>query len=189
MSTTVWRCLLTLAIIWLVAAMALVAVQWIRPTPRKFMEYVAGHPLQGLEATQRAVIIDHAARLLNGLNTRQRRELKESGILRTFFTQLTQEERRHFLSLTLPQGFRQMLVTLNEMEPAQRKKAVQRTLRSLESAEANEVGGNDIEQMFSKGLPIFNEVASPQVKADFAPVMEEVRRRKDLATGATPSTR
>lgn len=183
-----WRCLLALVIIWLVAAGALVVVQWYRPTPQKFINYVAEHPVRGLDDSKRAKIIAKSARILNGLNTNQRRELKESGTLKTFFAELTTEERRRFVRLTLPEGFRQMIATLNVMEPAQRKKIVQRTLRNLQNAEGNEFGtANDIEEMFSEGSSIFNEEASPQVILDFAPVIEAARgKQKDSVVRSAP---
>jgi hypothetical protein len=176
-------------IIWLVAAGALVVVQWYRPTPQKFINYVAEHPVRGLDEAMRAKIITKSAQILNGLNTNQRRELKERGALRTFFTELTTEERRRFVRLTLPEGFRQMIATLNVMEPAQRKKVVQRTLRNLQNAEGNEFGSaNDIEEIFSEGSSIFNEAASPQVILDFAPVIEAARnkQKKSSAKSALP---
>ncbi len=187
---TVLRCLLALVVIWSLAAGAIFAVRWSRPTPQKFVTYLTTHPLQGLSASDRAAIIDRAARLLNGLNSEQRIEVKKSGVLRTFFTQLTSEERRRFASLTLPAGFRQMIVTLNKMEPAQRKTIVQRTLRDLrrQSAVASELSGeDDIRAMISQGASIFEAEASPEVKIDFAPIFEEYRRtQKNPAGGAAP---
>lgn len=177
-------------VIWLLAAGAIFAVRWSRPTPQKFINYVASHPLQGLDVSRRVAIIDGAARRLNGLNSEQRLELKKSGVLRTFFTQLTSEERRRFANLTLPAGYRQMVVTLNKMDPVQRKKVAERTLRDLrrQSAVASELSGeDDIRAMISQGASIFEEEANPQVKLDFAPVFEEFRRtQKNPAVGAAP---
>ena len=186
----VWRCLLALVVIWSLAAGALLLVQRSRPTPQKFTSYVAEHPLEGLDASHRAVVIDHAGQLLNGLNTEQRRELKKGGVLRAFFTKLTREERRRFAELTLPAGFRQMVKTLNKMDPEQRKKVVERTLRDLrrQSAVASELSGeDDIRAMISGGSAIFEAEAHPQVKRDFAPVFEEYRRmQNNPAVGAAP---
>ena len=187
---TIWRCLLALVVIWSLAAGAIFAVRWSRPTPQKFMSYVAEHPLQGLKASGRMAVIERAARLLNGLNSEQRLELKKSGVLRTFFTQLTSEERRRFANLTLPAGYRQMVKTLNKMDPEERKKVAARTLRDLrrQSAVANELSGeDDIRAMLSQGASIFEQEASAQVKLDFAPVFEEYQRtQKDPAGGTAP---
>lgn len=161
-----------------------------RPTPQKFMRYVAEHPLEGLDASRRVAIIDRAGRLLNGLSSEQRLELKKSGVLRDFFTKLTREERRRFAELTLPAGFRQMVKTLNKMDPQQRKKVVERTLRDLrrQSALASELSEeDDIREMISRGSAIFEQEADPQVKLDFAPVFEEFQRmRANPAAGTAP---
>lgn len=187
---TIWRCLLALVVIWSLAAGAIFAVRWSRPTPQKFMSYVADHPLDGLDTSERMTIIDRAARLLNGLNSEQRIELKKSGALRTFFTQLASEERRRFASLTLPAAYRQMVVTLNKMDPVERKKVAERTLHDLrrQSAVASELGGeDDIRTMISQGASIFDQEASPQVKLDFAPVFEEFQRtQKNPPAGVVP---
>jgi hypothetical protein len=184
------RCLLALLVIWSLAAGALVAIQWSRPTPEKFMSYLAEHPIHGLDAGRRREIIEHAAGLLNGLNIEQRREIKRSGVLRTFFTQLTSEERRRFADLTLPAGFRQTVAALNKMDPEQRKRVVERTLRDLrrKSSIIDELSGeDDIREMVAQGSSIFEAEADPQVKLDFAPVIEEVRRQQaQSATVADP---
>lgn len=186
----IWRCLIALAVIWSLAAGAIVIVNRTRPTPQKFISYVTEHPLEGLGASERAAIVERAARLLNGLNTEQRREVKSSGILRTFFLRLDSEERRRFASLTLPAGFRQMIVTLNKMNPTQRKTVVERTLRDLrtQSQMANDLGGeDDIRVMLSRGAAIFDEEATPEVKADFAPVFEEFRStHQDISLEVAP---
>ena len=52
-------------------------MQKFRATPEKFIAYVAEHPLRGLDTARRAVIIEEAAGLLNGLNTNQRREVTD----------------------------------------------------------------------------------------------------------------
>ncbi len=187
---TIWRCLLALVVIWSLAAGAIFVVRWSRPTPKKFMSYVTEHPLPGLNASGRMAVIERAARLLNGLNSEQRLELKKSGVLRTFFTQLTSEERRRFANLTLPAGYRQMVKTLNKMDPVERKKVADRTVRDLrrQSAMATELSGeDDIRAMISQGASIFEQEASAQVKLDFAPVFEEYQRtQKDPAVGAAP---
>lgn len=184
----VWRCTLALVVIWSLAAGALLFIQRSRPTPEKFVRYVAEHPLEGLDASRRARIIDRAGQLLNGLNSEQRLELKKSGALKSFFMKLTSDERRRFAKLTLPAGFRQMIKALNQMSPEQRKRVVERTLRDLrrQSAVASELSGeDDIRDMISRGSSIFEEEAAPQVKLDFAPVFEELQRAQNRSAAGT----
>ena len=184
---TALRCLIVLALVWSLAAGAILLVDWTRPTPQKFISYVAAHPLDGLAPAERAKIIDGAAQNINGLSTEQRRELKKSGALKAFFIKLTSEERRHFAELTLPAGFRAMIKTLNKMDPEERQKLAERTLRDLRrgSDQADTFEKDDLETMLSGGSEIFDQEANPQVKLDFAPVFEEVQKKeKKLATEA-----
>lgn len=184
------RCLLALFLIWSLTAGAILIMDRTRPTPQKFIRYVGTHPLAGLTPGQRARIIDRAARMINGFSTEQRRELKKSGALRAFFMKLTTEERRRFAEMTLPAGFRAMVRTLNKMDPEERQKLAERTLRDMRrgSAVADELGEeNDLEITISRGAAIFEKEADPQVKLDFAPVFEEVReKQRKLATEAKP---
>ena len=177
---TALRCLLALFLVWSLAAGAILIVDKTRPTPQKFISYVAAHPLEALAPTERAKVIDRAARIINGLSTEQRRELKRSGALRAFFVKLTSEERRLFAELTLPAGFRAMIKTLNKMDPEERQKLAERTLRDMRrgSAQVDEFEKDDIENMISHGSQIFEKEADPQVKLDFVPVFEEVQQKQ-----------
>lgn len=179
----VWRCVLGLAAIWSVALSAIFAIQQARPTPKKFISFVAEHPLAGLDAAGRTAVIERAANLLNGLSFEQRQELKETESLRTFFTQMTADERSRFIARTVPESFHQLIAALNKMAPAERKRLVQRTLRNLRThgSEAALLSGDEeIRQMLSQGFATFSNEADPEVKLDFAPLIEEVQAR--LAT-------
>lgn len=185
----VWRCALGLAVIWSVALLAIFAIQQSRPTPKKFITYVAEHPLRSLDATGRAAIIERAAKLLNALSFEQRQELKGTQSLRSFFTQMTSDERSRFISRTVPESFHQMIAALNKMEPAERRRLVQRTLHNLRAyrSEADLLSADeDIQRMVSQGFVTFNNEADPQVKLDFAPLIEEVQARQSTQRG-TPA--
>ena len=176
------RCFLILVAIWSVATGVIFMIQSSQPTPQKFISYVAQHPLAELDASKRTAIIDHVAGLLNGLSFEQRQELKESGAIRTFFAQLTPEERRRFLAMTLPEGFRQLIANLNKMDPVQRRRLARRTLRNVRqrSLQAGDFGGDDeIAKLISQGLAVFNEKADPQVRLDFADVIKELERKQE----------
>lgn len=186
----VWRCAFGLAAVWTVALLAIFAIEQSRPTPKKFIAYVAEHPLQGLDAARRAATIERTAKLLNGLSFEQRRELKETQALRTFFTQLTSAERSRFIDLTVPEGFHQMIAALNQMEPAERKRLVQRTVQNLRThrAEADLLSADeDIQRLVSQGFSTFDREADVQVKLDFAPLIEEVQTRQANQSGAPAS--
>jgi hypothetical protein len=180
----IYQCVLVLAAIWSIAIGVIYVIHSSRPTPQSFIAYVTEHPLQKLNAAERQVIIKRVARKLNGLNLEQRQELKASGALRNFFAQLTTEERRWFMAATLPEASRQLIETLNQMEPAQRKRLAQRTLRKLRegSVRIKDLGSEDeITGVISQGLALFNARAHPQVRQDFAAVIEELKRTQELS--------
>lgn len=184
----VWRCVLGLAVVWSVALMAIFAIQQLRPTPKKFVAYVAEHPLQDLGATSRAAVIERAAKLLNGLSFDQRQELKETQSLRSFLTQMTSDERSRFIARTVPESFHQLIAALNKMVPTERRRLVQRTLHNLRvhRSEADLLSTDeDIQRMVSQGFETFNNEADPQVKLDFAPLIEEVQARQAIQRGTT----
>ena len=92
---------------------------------------------------------------------------------------MTEEERKRFLDLTLPVGFRQLMGALNKMNPEQRKKMVQRALRSLEREEPeinDRINREAVQQMIAQGMDSFYQDADSEVKLDFAPVIEELQR-------------
>lgn len=176
------RCLLVLVAIWTVAFGVLFVIKLSRPTPGKFISYVGANPLEGLSVADRLSVIDRAARLLNGLSFKQRQELKDAGTIRTFFAQLTPEERQRFLAMTLPEGFRQLIATLNKMDPVPRRRLAQRTLRNVREhrAYAGDFGQEgEISKLISEGLEVFHAKARPQVRADFAEVIAELKRAED----------
>lgn len=174
-----WRILLLLALVWAVAGGVIFWMRAARPTPASLSAYIDRHPLETLSSSERARVIDRVADQLNRLNFDQRQELRKARSDRRFFEQMTEEERARFLDRTLPEGFRQLMLALNRMNPEQRKKIVQRALDDLEkeSPELRErIDRDAARRMIAQGMDSFYQEASADVKLDFAPVIEELQR-------------
>lgn len=179
MKKNLWRGALLLVLIWALAGGALRWVESVRPTPEKLATYLAENSVGTASPAQREDIIARTASQLNYLTFEQRQELRESGSVRSFFEQLTAQERAQFLDLTLPEGFRQLMNALNKMGEPQRKKIVDRVLNNLqtESPElAERIGAPEAQKIISQGLSSFYEEADASVKLDFAPVIEQLQR-------------
>lgn len=173
------KALAVLLIVWGIAAGVILYSRAARPTAVSLVAYMEKNPLEGLPETQRAAVIAKVADQLNRLNFQQRQELRKIRTERTFFEQMSDAERKEFLELTLPEGFRQLMLALNKMTPEARKKIVDRALDDIER-ESPEIAGRieseDAQKVISEGLGSFYEEASADVKMDFAPVIERLQR-------------
>lgn len=176
------KILLAIAAVWIVVGGT---VKWSRSqrvTPESLMTYVEKNPLSGLPPTAREKVIDRVAGQINALDFSQREELRKKQVDRTFFQQLTAEERRRFLELTLPEGFRQLMLSLNAMSPEKRRKLVDRALQDMKEADpeargqVDRVDRADVEKIAAMGMEAFYSDASAEVKLDFAPVIERLQQ-------------
>lgn len=174
-----WRIVGLFAAIWIVAGTVIFWTRAVRPTPASVEAYITKNPLENLPPARRSEVIERIAAQLNKLNFDQRQELRQTRIDRRLFEQMTPEERSRFLDLTLPEGFRQLMLALNKMEPERRKKIVQRALDDIEKdqPEATErIDREEVQKMISQGMDTFYSEASAEVKLDFAPVIEQLQR-------------
>lgn len=173
------KALVVLLVVWGIAAGVILYSRAARPTAESLVAYMEKNPLEGLAGPKRAAVIAKVADQLNRLGFEQRQELRKVRTERTFFEQMTSDERRDFLEQTLPEGFRQLMLALNKMSPEERKKIVTRALDDIErdSPEiAGRIDNTDAQKVISEGLGSFYEEASADVKMDFAPVIERLQR-------------
>lgn len=178
-SRTLIRAALLLAAVWIVAGAVIWYAHSARPSAESIIRYAEANSLDGLAPSERGAVITEVSDQLNRLDFAQREELRRRGWDRDFFRALTPEERRTFLEATLPEGFRQLMLGLNKMDPAQRRGMVQRALDGLDEEESGRpprISEPDIKRVLEEGLGTFYEEASAEVKLDFAPVIERLQR-------------
>lgn len=170
-----------LALVWVVAVGLIYWSRSSRPTPQSLSTYMEEQSvaMQSLAPAERGRVLRKVADQLNRLEFKDREELRKLRKDREFFRQLTPEERKEFLELTLPQGFRELMKALNAMSPDERKKIVRRALRGIERDNpelSDRFNEKDAAQVVSRGLEAFYEDANAEVKLDFAPVIERLQR-------------
>lgn len=167
-----------LLLVWILAAVGIFWARSARPTPEKLITYLQDHPLS--ESTnERQKLIEQVAERLNKLDFEQRRTLREDDSLEKFFRALTPDERREFLAATVPEGFRQMMTALNNMEPERRQELVDRALADLRRDSPRQIerlDEDEVRKIFAQGIESFYEQANADVKMDFAPVLEELQQ-------------
>jgi hypothetical protein len=168
---------LVLAAIWLVAGGAIYWARSVKVTPESLAAYVAAHPLDGQSGTERVRVIGKVADQMNELGYEQRREFRMGRGLDGFFRALTPEEQSLFLDRTLPTGFKQMMESLNKMEPAQRQRFVERTLRDMKEKEGEDpkIDQNG-RKIIEQGFKSFYSEASTATKMDVAPLIEQLQK-------------
>jgi uncharacterized membrane protein len=168
-----------LALVWAIAGGVILWSRAVRPTAQSLSTYIEQNPIQSLTPEKRAAVIAKVGEQLNRLDFEERQKLRELRKDRTLFEQMTEAERRAFLEATLPEGFRQLMLALNKMDPAERKKIVNRALDDIEKDSpeiAERIDSADAQKVISEGLGAFYEEASADVKMDFAPVIERLQR-------------
>lgn len=178
MRRSLWlKAALVLAAIWIVAGGAIFWARSVKVTPATVTAYVDAHPIESQSAAERGKIIENLADQMNALSYEERREVRMSKRLDGFFRTLTAEEQGVFLDRTLPTGFKQMMDSLNKMEPAKRKQFVERTLRDMREREGEDPKiDQNARKMIDQGFKSFYSDASTEVKMDVAPLLEQMQK-------------
>lgn len=176
------KAVLLLAGIWLVVGGIMMWARSAKPTPDSIAKYLDTHSLDGRSPSERKEIIENFAGQLTRLDFDERRETRMAKRPDQFFKFLTPEEQAHFIDLTVPSGFKQMMEALNKMTPAKRAEFVGRALSDMRRE--REEGGEpppklddpNVQKIVNTGLKSFFSEASPETKMDLAPLIEEMQR-------------
>jgi hypothetical protein len=177
---SVWlKAALVLAAIWVVAGGAIYWARSIKVTPESLAKYVETHSIDGKTGRAREKIIENVAEQMNALGYEERREFRMAKKLDGFFKALTPDEQGKFLDLTLPTGFKQMMESLNKMDPQQRKRFVERSLKDMQRDGENPPDGGfdaNARKIIDQGFKSFYSEASADVKMDVAPLIEQLQK-------------
>lgn len=174
------KIVIALLAIWLVAGGVIFLARSAKPTPESLAEYLQTHPIEGQSGRERAKVIEKAAGQLNRLDYDQRREMRMGKKMDGFFRSLSPEEQARFLDLTLPTGFKQMMESLNQMDPEKRKKFVSKALEDMKKREGEPPPDREIDanaqKIMDQGFKSFYSEASADVKMDVAPLIEQLQK-------------
>ncbi|MBN9693495.1 MAG: hypothetical protein J0M24_24885 [Verrucomicrobia bacterium] len=165
-----------------------------RVTPERISRYVQSVDWARLTPEQREKALRKLADLLNRLSPEDRRTARMDAAFRGLFPQLTTAEKELFLELTVPTGFNQMLVAFEQMPEDRRRRAIGESVRRLREARERaaeepraegdtnappELAPELQEKVVQLGLKSFYESGSPDVKAEVAPLLEELQRNME----------
>jgi len=186
------RWVLVLGLLWVLAGTGYWYARSTRMTADQVRAYLRSVDLGQLRGEARARAIRELVRRLNALSWDERREARLAGEWRRWLDAMTEEEQSQFIEATLPTGFKQVLAAFEELPEAQRRRAIDDAVKQLREAQqelANgalpkEDGGEqspviseEVRQAAIRtGLRTYYSESSAQMKAELAPVLEEMQR-------------
>ena len=177
----VWlKTALALAAVWGVAAGTIHWLHASQPTAASITAYLAHTNVAAQSGRDRVKTIRRAEDQLNEVSFEERQRLQRSGVTHQFFRNLTPAEQAAFLDATLPADFKQMMEVFNNMEPAKRKKFVERALEEMKKHEGEgpppDMDNQMSQRVVGEGLKSFYSDASADTKLDLAPLIEQMQR-------------
>ncbi len=158
-------------------------------TADKVRVYVESVDFSQLTGDARARAIRKLEDDLNALSYEERQKLRLQHTIRSWFDQMTEEEKSQFLEATLPTGFKQMINAYQQMPEDKRRRLIDNTMKNLQKAnsQAQPNGGTNGPALSPEleakvrtiGLDTFYSQSSAETKAELAPVLEELQHQME----------
>ena len=186
--------LAVLATAWGLAYGGFSLARHLKPTPEKVRAFLHSVDFSRLTGPQRAEVLLKLAKMLNALTLEERREARVDGEMAKWFAAMTDAEKTGFMEATMPSGFQQMFTAFEQMPADKRRKAVDDSVKRMreQREKAAQAGPEDVasadtgkpaelpaelrEKAVQIGLKTFYDTGSAQMKAELAPMLEEMQR-------------
>jgi hypothetical protein len=184
--------LLALALLWALALGGYWYAQNSRMTAEKVRQYLATVDLRSLTGEARARAIRELVRRLNALSWEERQKARLGPEWARWLEAMSEQEQADFIEATLPAGFKQVLNAFEELPEAQRRRTIDDALKRLREAQQELARGElppewgpegppmlseEVRQRAIKtGLKTFYAESSGRMKAELAPLLEEMQR-------------
>ena len=174
------KIILALAGLWLVVGGSLWWLDSRKPTAEKVVQYVETHPLDGKSEAERRAIIERVAEQVNQLDPEERHQARPHRSLEEFWRKLTAAEKGHYFELVVPRGLQMAIENFNKMEPARRKREIEKAVKRLRE-DSEEALPEDFDPQLAKkfvdeGLRTFYSEGSIEAKMDALPLLEELEK-------------
>ena len=180
-----------LGVAWALAFSGFSVARGLKVTPEKVRTYLHSVDFAHLSGPERAKALKRLARMLNALSLEERREARMDGEMAHWFAAMNDSEKSEFMEATLPTGFQQMLSAFEQLPPDKRRKALEDSVRRMreQARLAAPEGGNGTDtnappeltpelrdKAVQLGMKTFYDSGSPQLKAEMAPLLEEMQQ-------------
>lgn len=184
---------LGLALVWLLAWGGYAIANSRRVTAERVQAFLRSVDLSTLSGEARAKALRELAAKLNALPYEERRRARLDGEWQRWFVAMTDAEKTEFIEATLPTGFKQMLGAFEELPVDRRRRSLEEATKRLKQAREEIASGGlqlpegdtnappaiseEVRQkLITTGLKSFYSESSPQLKAEAAPLLEELQR-------------
>lgn len=184
--------LLALALLWALALGGYWYARNSRMTAEKVRQYLASVDLRSLNGEARTRAIHELVRRLNALSWEERQKVRLGPEWARWLEAMTDEEQAAFIEATLPAGFKQVLTAFEELPETQRRRAIDEAVKRLREVQEELARGElppewgpegppmlseEVRQRAIKtGLKTFYAESSGRMKAELAPLLEEMQR-------------
>lgn len=184
--------LVALAALWLLALGGYWYAQSSRMTAEKVHQYLASVDLSRLSSEARARAIRELVRRLNALSWEERQKARLGPEWTRWLEAMTEAEQAEFIEATLPAGFKQMLTAFEELPETQRRRTLDEALKRLREVQQELARGEIPPEWGPEGPPVLSEEvrqraiktglktfyaeSSGRMKAELAPLLEEMQR-------------
>jgi hypothetical protein len=174
------KVVLLVAALWVAVYAIRTAVHRSRPTPESIAAFADANSIEAKAPAERAKIIEAIAAKVNSLEYDQRRELDKQRRMLPFWTAMNAKEKDHYLNLVLPTGFKQMMENFNKMDPAKRKRMVQKAVDDLRAHDGDRperaMDDPQVRKIVDEGMKSFYSDATIDAKMDALPFIEALEQ-------------
>lgn len=186
----VWYCVLAVVLVWVFALTGYTIARNSQPTAEAVRTWMESINFEKLPKSERTGAIQKLANKLNALPIDERRRAQLERVSRPWFEQMTEEEKRQFVQATMPAGLVQMLSAFQQLPDDKRRRTIEDTFRRLRETQTRlRLEGST--EALTNNLPRIGELQAamrgtgwvelynqspPQLKAELAPLLEEMQR-------------
>ena len=166
-----------LALVWagVVALRAFARTQ--ATTAASVAAWIDATPVPAAGSPERAAYLADLTDRVNRLRGPDRMDAGLETRLRATFAALSDAEQSAYLDATLPKGFDQLMLVLNAMDPAERRRMVDEAQRRIaeEGGPPPELSGPQLERIVDEGMRSYLSDANAQTKLDLQPLVEQMQ--------------
>ena len=185
--------LAAIVLIWLVTAAGYMVAKNSKMTAEKVLAYEQSVDFASLTGADRERAMHKLEAMLNALTLEERRKVW-ADIMSSWFAKMTEAEKGEFLEATMPTGFKLMISAFEQLPAAKRQATIDNALKNLKKTQDGLQSGVPFpkpknngtnrppplspelqDKITTMGLKSFYGQSTPEMKAELAPVLEEMQ--------------